>query len=183
MAVTRNQPSTGAATTLTEKLARVELLCLDVDGVLTDGRLIYHSDGTESKTFHTQDGHALKTLAASGVQLAIISGRQSSMVERRAAELGIQKLYQGFDDKTVALKQLVEASATAADNIAHVGDDLPDLALFELVGCSMSVADAHPLVRERADLVSDLPGGHGAVRELCEHIMNAQGTWPYLSPA
>jgi len=179
----RSQASNQAAATLAAKLTCIELLCLDVDGVLTDGRLTYHSDGSESKAFHTQDGHALKTLAASGVQLAIISGRRSPMVERRAAELGIQQLYQGFEDKTVAFGELVAASSTAADRIAHIGDDLPDLALFDLVGCSMSVADAHPLVRQRADLVSDLPGGHGAVRELCEQIMNAQGTWPYLNPA
>ena len=168
---------------LIEKLDRIKLLCLDVDGVLTDGRLIYHSDGSESKAFNTQDGHALKTLAATGVTLAIISGRQSPMVERRAAELGIDALYQGFEDKTIALAELIATTQTDGLHIAHAGDDLPDLALFDRVGCALSVADAHPLVRQQADLVSSLPGGQGAVRELCEQIMTAQGTWPHLDPA
>ena len=165
------------------KLCRIQLLCLDVDGVLTNGQLIYHSDGSESKAFNTQDGHGLKTLAATGIELAIISGRQSVMVERRAAELGIKHLYQDSSDKTLALIELAAATQLDPSVMAHVGDDLPDLALFDRVGCACTVADAHPLVRERADLISTLPGGRGAVRELCEQIMIAQGTWPYLNPA
>ena len=164
---------------LTAKLARIKLLSLDVDGVLTDGRLVYNSDGSESKAFNTQDGYALKTLAATGVKLAIISGRKSLMVERRAAELGIDALYQGFEDKTIALTELMQKTQTDAVHIAHAGDDLPDLALFDRVGCALSVSDAHPLVRSQADLISSLPGGQGAVRELCERIMIAQGTWPH----
>ena len=162
------------------QLAAIRLLCLDVDGVLTDGRLFYGSDGSEYKAFNAQDGHALKMLASSGVQLAIISGRSSSMVQRRAQELGIHHLYEGCDKKAEALGELLEATGLAAQEIAHVGDDLPDLDLFVRVGCALSVADAHPEVRARADLVATLGGGNGAVRELCQLIMQAQGTWPNL---
>ena len=152
------------------KLARLELLCLDVDGVLTDGSLNYTSSGEELKAFNTQDGSALKRLQASGVELAIISGRSSAMVRRRASELGITHLYEGNEDKLPALLDLQEKTGVALANMAHVGDDIADIALFDVVGCALAVADAHPAVRARADLVASLPGGRGAVRELADAI-------------
>ncbi len=154
-----------------EKLARIELLCLDVDGVLTDGKLYYTSNGEELKAFYTQDGSALKRLQANQVTLAIISGRSSAMVRRRAAELGIVHLYEGSEDKLPALRELSSITGIDVANMAHVGDDIADIALFEAVGCALSVADAHPEVRARADWVASLPGGKGAVRELADAIV------------
>lgn len=162
------------STEIAKKLARVQLLCLDVDGVLTDGQLYYTSDGAELKAFYTQDGSALKRLQASGVMLAIISGRRSAMVRRRAAELGITHLYEGNEDKIPALRQLSAETGIDAVNMAHIGDDIADIALFDVVGCALSVADAHPVVRARADLVASLPGGKGAVRELADTIVAQQ---------
>lgn len=158
------------ATTLAAKLGRIELLCLDVDGVLTDGTIYYSSNGEELKAFNTQDGSALKRLQASGVVLAIISGRSSPMVRRRAAELGITHLYEGQEDKLPALQDLSAATNIDLANMAHIGDDIADIALFNLVGCALTVADAHPEVCAQADLVASLPGGRGAVRELADAI-------------
>lgn len=158
------------ADTLAAKLARIDLLCLDVDGVLTDGTLYYGSNGEELKAFNTQDGSALKRLQASGVTLAIISGRSSAMVRRRASELGITHLYEGNENKIPALQDLAKTTGIDVLNMAHVGDDIADIALFDLVGCALSVADAHPDVRARADLIASLPGGRGAVRELADAI-------------
>jgi len=157
-------------TTLAAKLARIELLCLDVDGVLTDGTIYYSSSGEELKAFNTQDGSALKRLQASGVTLAIISGRSSAMVQRRAAELGITHLYEGNENKLPALRELSTSTGIDVANMAHIGDDIADIALFAAVGCALAVADAHPEVRARADLVASLPGGRGAVRELADAI-------------
>jgi len=163
---------------LRDRLRRVQLLCLDVDGVLTDGRLLYTSSGEELKAFHTQDGSALKRLQAQGVELAIISGRTSAMVQRRAAELGINYLYEGYEQKLPALDALVGKSGIPAGAMAHVGDDIADLELFASVGVAFSVADAHPEVRERADLVATLPGGQGAVRELVDTLISVQASDP-----
>ncbi len=157
-----------------QTLGSIRLLCLDVDGVLTDGRLYYGSAGEEYKAFHAQDGSALKRLQASGVELAIISGRTSTMVRRRAAELGIRHLYEGYSDKLPALQDLEVKTGIPLRHMAHVGDDVPDIALFNEVGAGLSVADGHPAVRACALLVASLPGGHGAVRELAELIMQAR---------
>lgn len=174
--------TTPIASDLQRKLRAVKLLCLDVDGVLTDGKLYYGSSGEELKAFYTQDGSALKRLQSSGVVLAIISGRTSPMVKRRAAELGITHLYEGYDDKLPALHDLATTTGIALEHMAHAGDDVPDIALFDQVGLGLSVADAHPAVREHADYVADLPGGKGAVRELAELIMTAQAQAPNSPP-
>jgi 3-deoxy-D-manno-octulosonate 8-phosphate phosphatase (KDO 8-P phosphatase) len=155
----------------------VELLILDVDGVLTDGRIYYGATGEELKAFNTQDGAALKMLMACGVQAAIISGRSSPAVTRRAAELGLQHVHQGADDKAAVLERLAEASGIAPAAMAHAGDDLPDLCLFARVGARFSVPNAHPAVIERAHYVTGATGGHGAVRELCQLVMTARGQW------
>jgi len=154
---------------------QVLLLILDVDGVLTDGRLHYGDDGSETKAFYAQDGSAIKRLQAAGVAVAIISGRRSRAVRRRAGELGIAHLYEGAEDKAAALTQLCDASKVQAAQMAHVGDDLPDLPLFERVGLSCAVADGHPAVLGKAHYVTARRGGQGAVREVCDLILFARG--------
>jgi len=148
-----------------------------VDGVLTDGRLYFTDRGTELKTFSTQDGHALRMLQGTGVEVAIITGRRTRLVARRARELGIRHLFQGADEKRDALTRLLERTAMPAERVAHVGDDVPDLPVLTRVGLAIGVADAAPAVLERVDFVTTAPGGRGAVREICERIMRAQGTW------
>lgn len=160
-----------------EAARSVDLLILDVDGVMTDGRLYYASDGSESKAFHAQDGAAIKMLQAAGIPVAIISGRASEATARRASELGVAHVYQGAHDKTAALRALCEASGIAAERMAHAGDDIPDLPLFDRVGMRLSVADAHPEVAARADYVTAAAGGAGAVREICHLILIAKGLW------
>jgi 3-deoxy-D-manno-octulosonate 8-phosphate phosphatase (KDO 8-P phosphatase) len=160
-----------------DKSRVVRMLILDVDGVLTDGRLYYTETGQESKAFSTQDGAAIKMLAETGVGIAIITGRQSSIVARRAAELGVQHVYQGAADKARALEDLVTRTGIDRPHIAHVGDDLPDLPLFNRVGVKFTVPGAHPELVERADYVTSAPAGLGAVREVCHLLMVAQETW------
>ena len=155
----------------------VDLLILDVDGVMTDGRLFYASDGAEYKAFHAQDGAAIKMLQAAGIPVAIISGRASEATTRRARDLGIAHVYQGVEDKTAALRTLCRASGIAAERMAHAGDDIPDLPLFDRVGMRLSVAGAHPEVAARADYVTAAAGGAGAVREVCHLILTARGLW------
>jgi 3-deoxy-D-manno-octulosonate 8-phosphate phosphatase (KDO 8-P phosphatase) len=160
-----------------DKARAVRLLILDVDGVLTDGRLYYSESGEESKAFCTQDGAAIKMLAETGVLVAIITGRQSKIVARRAAELGVQHVYQGASDKARALEQLIVHTGIDRPQIAHAGDDLPDLPLFNRVGMTFSVPGAHPEVIARADYVTEAAAGLGAVREVCHLLMVAQETW------
>ena len=157
-----------------QSAGRIELLILDVDGVLTDGRLYYGAGGEELKAFHTQDGSAMKRLMASGVTIAIITGRDSPAVARRAKELGVPHLYMAVEEKTTALAQLSEASGTEPARMAHAGDDLPDLPLFAQVGMAFSVPNAHPAVVARADYVTTANGGFGAVREICDLVLAAR---------
>ncbi len=164
---------------LLKQARQTRLLILDVDGVLTDGRLYYSDSGSELKGFSTQDGAALKLLMSSGVQTAIITGRSSALVARRAEELGISHYYHGSEDKRLALEQLVSTSGIAPDHMAHMGDDLPDLVLFNRVGLRFSVPDAHPVVLERADYTTAAHPGSGAVREVCQLLMRAQGSWEH----
>jgi 3-deoxy-D-manno-octulosonate 8-phosphate phosphatase (KDO 8-P phosphatase) len=176
---------TGKLMTLQERAADIRLAIFDVDGVLTDGRLYFMPDGTEFKSFNTLDGHGIKMLMASGVQVAIISGRQSPLVERRAANLGITHLIQGREDKLNALEELRMRLPFRMDQIAFLGDDLPDLPVMRRVGLGMAVATADSFVREHAHGVTLAAGGQGAAREFCELIMRAQGTLdqaraPYL---
>ena len=149
----------------------VRLLILDVDGVLTDGRLYYGPDGQEIKAFNALDGSAMKRLLAAGVPIAIVSGRTSAAVDRRVRELGIPHHYGGVEDKAVVLAELCAQSGVDAQHMAHVGDDLPDLALFERVGLAIAVPNAHPAVVERADVVTQARGGEGAVREICDLLL------------
>ncbi len=159
------------------KASRTRLLILDVDGVLTDGRIYYMAGGGEAKAFSTQDGAALKMLMATGVATAIITGRRSDIVERRAAELGISHVYQGVEDKAVALDTLAASAAIPAEAMAHVGDDIPDLPLFQRVALRFTVPSGHPEVIARADYVTHAAAGMGAVAEVCRLLMTAQNTW------
>jgi len=160
-----------------ERAKSVRLLSLDVDGVLTDGRLYYVGPDVEAKAFNTQDGAALKMLQSTGVAIAIITGRRSEAVARRAAELGIGHVFQGAEDKATCLVDLCRQTTVEPAHVAHVGDDVPDLPLFNRVGLRVSVPDAHPVVLERADYVTRAAPGNGAVREVCHLIMSAQDTW------
>lgn len=165
-----------ANTHLAERAALIRLAIFDVDGVLTDGRLFFMPDGTEFKSFNTLDGHGIKMLMASGVEVAIISGRTSSLVEKRAANLGIRHLIQGREDKLNALSELRQILPFELDQIAFLGDDLPDLPVMRCVGLGMAVASADSFVREQAHGVTAANGGAGAAREFCELIMRAQST-------
>lgn len=167
------------------KAARIRLLALDVDGVLTDGRLYFSEDGQELKTFDTQDGHGIKMLQQAGVVCAIITGRTTKLVERRARNLGIAHLLQGREDKLVALRELIAPLGITLDEVAYAGDDWPDLPAIRAAGLGVAVANAHIAVREHADYVTALEGGRGAVRELCDLLLKAQGRYdaalaPYL---
>ena len=170
---------------LKEKALNVRLLALDVDGVLTDGRLYFAEDGQEFKTFDTQDGHGIKMLQAAGIEVAIITGRTTKLVQRRAGNLGIHHLLQGREDKLVALRELTGELGIALDEVAYVGDDCPDLPAILAVGLGVAVANAHAELRARADHVTTLAGGRGAVREVCDLLLQAQGRYdtalaPYL---
>lgn len=159
------------------KASRIRLLLLDVDGVLSDGRIFFDSQGIESKAFNTKDGHGLKSLKQSGVEVGIITGRKSPLTERRATELGIHLLIQGREDKAVALNELLEQFPCALEDIAFMGDDYPDLTVMTKVGLALSVADGHFAVKALSHWISPRKGGEGAVRDACDLIMTAQGTF------
>ena len=161
---------------LLQKIERIRLLALDVDGVLTDGRLYFLPDGGEIKVFNSLDGHGLKMLQRSGVTVALITGRSSTAVARRAAELGISHLHQGSEQKLPIFDGLLEQLGLDYSQAAFMGDDLPDLPLIRRAAVGMTVANAHPLVLQSADWQSTLAGGQGAVREACDLIMQTQGT-------
>jgi 3-deoxy-D-manno-octulosonate 8-phosphate phosphatase (KDO 8-P phosphatase) len=158
----------------TDAAARVRVLVLDVDGVLTDGRLFYGARGEALKVFHVRDGLGLKLLAAAGVTVAVISGRRSGMTARRCRELGVRHLLQGVEDKLTAFHRLRARLGVLPDFCACVGDDVPDVPLMREVGLSFAVADAHPQARSAAHVVTRLPGGKGAVREICDYLLEAR---------
>ena len=167
-------------TELEQKAAAVRLLALDVDGILTDGRIYYGNSGEELKAFNIKDGLGIKLLQRSGVQVAIITGRQSEIVARRARELGIEAVIQGREDKQLALQELCRQQHLTLADCAYMGDDLPDLSAIMAAGLGLTVADASASVRAAADWCSTLNGGCGAVREACEFILRARGDWASL---
>ncbi len=162
---------------LHQKINKIKLLALDVDGVLTDGKLYFSNDGSEMKAFNTLDGHGIKLLRKSGVEVAIITGRTSELVARRARDLGITQLVQGREDKLVALEELLRENAVDMEAIAFMGDDYPDLTVMRRVGLALTVAGALPIMAENAHWQSRHRGGEGAVREACDLIMQVQGTY------
>ena len=152
--------------------AGIRLLVMDVDGVMTDGKIIYTSDGQEIKSFNIKDGLGIKRAQASGIETAIITGRTSPMVERRALELGIAHLVQGREDKLAALSDLLDQINLSLDQVAYIGDDLPDLTAIESVKLGACPADAATEVKSRANWVSTRAGGNGCVRELCDLLVS-----------
>ncbi len=153
-------------------LSSVALVVFDVDGVFTDGRILIGPQGEEYKTFHTRDGHGVKRLMASGRQVAIISGRNATAVEHRMAELGVQHVFQGCTDKLKVLLALLEKLDISLENVAYMGDDLPDLEVMQEVGLPVTVSDGAQEIRSAASIVTRSAGGHGAVREFCDMLLN-----------
>ena len=160
-----------------EKAATIKLLILDVDGVLTDGRITMNERGEEVKSFNVKDGLGLKILMSAGIEVVIITGRKSMVVEHRAKELGIEKVYQGIADKGKLCREIIGEKGLKRGEVCCIGDDLPDLAMFMEAGFNIAVADAVEEVREEADFVTRKKGGDGAVREACEWILKSRGAW------
>lgn len=156
------------------RASHIRLLALDVDGVLTDGQLYFSSSGEETKGFSTLDGQGIKLLQDAGIAVALITARSSQLVSNRAANLGIRHLVQGCHDKLEALQLLQAQLGIPMNQTAYVGDDLPDLACVMRAGLGISVPNGHFTVRDRAFCVTSAPGGHGAVREVCDWILQAQ---------
>lgn len=160
---------------ITQRAARIKLAVFDVDGVLTDGTLFFGDDGQEYKGFNVRDGHGLRMLQHYGVQIAIITGRESNVVARRMAELGIEHVLQGHREKLPAFERLRNRLEMAAENTAYVGDDVVDIPVLRRVGLAIAVQDADPRVKRYAHWTTSSPGGRGAAREVCELILQSQG--------
>jgi 3-deoxy-D-manno-octulosonate 8-phosphate phosphatase (KDO 8-P phosphatase) len=169
------------------KLAHIKLLLLDVDGVMTDGRLYFDDRGEEIKAFNSKDGLGLRFLMGAGIKVGIITGRKSKALQHRCKNLGIDLLFENIHDKTSVLDQIATRTGIGLAETAFVGDDLLDLALFGKVRVAIAVADAHACVLERADIITRAKGGAGAVREVCDAILKEKGLWDeivsrYTSP-
>ena len=164
-------------TVLLEKLKHIQLLLLDVDGVLTDGSIIYNDDGSETKIFNARDGFGLKLVMSAGIKVGIVTGRSSQALRHRCDNLGIDLLFDGVGDKALMLEEIVAQTGIDTEQTAFVGDDLPDLPIMKNAGLSIAVADAHEIVRQKADWTTLAQGGHGAIREVCEALLTAKGLW------
>lgn len=162
---------------LDNKAIGIRLLILDVDGVMTDGTVTIDSSGEEIKSFNVKDGQGIKLLMNEGIEIVIISGRKSNAVKCRAKNLGITEVYQGIEDKREVLFMLLEKKGLSNEQICCMGDDLPDIPVFRHSGLSIAVANAVKEVQKEADFVTKNKGGKGAVREVCEIILKAQGKW------
>jgi len=172
--------------TFEARAKQIKIVIFDVDGIMTDGSLYFCEDGSEIKTFNILDGQGIKLLQKAGIKTGIITGRQSNMVKKRASDLGIDHLYQGREDKIVVLDQLLKDIDLSYDNVAYMGDDLPDLPIIRRVGLGITVANGHPTVTEYAFWQTTKAGGKGAVREFCDKLLSARGELdellqPYLS--
>ncbi len=168
----------GVLCMLDKKLKDIKMLILDVDGVMTDGRIYMNDQGEETKAFNVKDGYGIRLLLEAGIDVAIITGRKSGVVDRRAKDLGIRFVYQGVSDKKAVGIGLLAERRLTGDQTCYIGDDLPDLPLLRYVGLPVAVADAVKEVRDDALYVTRKNGGEGAVREICELILKAQGLWP-----
>jgi len=165
------------ATDIGERARRIRLLLFDVDGVLTDGKILLHADGSESKTFDIRDGTAIVLAQRAGLRTGVLSARQSAATTERAAQLRIPIVRQGSADKLETLEEILAAEGMSADEVAFMGDDLLDLPVIERVGLGAAPADAAGEVRSRAHWIASRRGGDGAVRELIEMVLKAQGRW------
>jgi len=159
------------------KLQGLKLLILDVDGVLTDGSVIYNDKGEETKVFGVRDGLGIKLLMEAGVNVCIATGRHSEALHHRCRDLGIVHIFDGLKDKAAILDLILNRTEVSAEEVAFIGDDLPDIPLMKKVGLAIAVADAHATVLENADMVTLAKGGCGAVREVSETVLKAQGLW------
>jgi 3-deoxy-D-manno-octulosonate 8-phosphate phosphatase (KDO 8-P phosphatase) len=160
--------------TLIERANDIRLLVLDVDGVLTDGRLYFTARGEQTKCFHVRDGAGIVQLLRSGVQVAVISGRNSPAVERRMSELGVTWVRQGIEDKLMALRELLDILGLTSQAVACMGDDVADLPILDVARLAVTVADGHASVKSRAHFITQSAGGQGAVREVCDLILESQ---------
>ena len=160
-----------------KSLAAIQLLLLDVDGVLTDGSITYTQSGEEIKRFNARDGLGIRLLLEAGIKVGIITGRSSGALNKRCENLGIEMLYDGIRDKKAVLETIFEETGLLPGEVAFVGDDLVDLPVMKKAGISVAVADAAVEVIQAADIVTTLPGGRGAVRQVCEKILKAKGVW------
>ena len=160
---------------IVEIAKQIKLLICDVDGVFSDGLVYMGNNGEELKTFHTRDGYGVKSLMNAGIEIAIITGRKSQIVTNRMSALGITLIYQGQDDKVKAYQDICEKLNIAPQYTGYIGDDLIDWPVMEKVALKVCVADGHPLLRQKANYVTQINGGHGAVREVCDLILQARG--------
>ena len=161
-------------------LEDIKLLALDVDGVLTDGTIVMNGDGSESKFFDVQDGHGIRLWLRAGLQIALFSGRVSSPTEIRAKQFGIEHVFQDCHDKLPALEKFLRRQALLPEEVAFIGDDLPDLPPMRFAGFAVAVANAVEEVKQQADFITARPGGKGAVREVIEYILKGTGKWQDL---
>ncbi len=159
---------------VTRRARNIKLVMFDVDGVLTDGKITYSERGDETKSFHVQDGSAIRRLIDSGIEVALVTGRTSAIVERRAKELGIKHVHQGVSDKSSAFEALLATLDLRPEQCAHVGDDVPDVVLFEQVGLAIAVANGVPEARAAAQHVTERAGGEGVASEVCSMLLAAQ---------
>lgn len=164
-----------------KRALKIRLVLLDVDGVLTDGRITYGEDGREVKSFEVKDGQGVKFLQEGGIDVGILSSRRSRAVSRRARELGIRLVRQGVREKKAELTAIERRKRLAAEEIAFLGDDWGDLPVFRRVGLAVAVADSIPELKQAAHYITDAPGGRGAVREAAEAILKAQGKWAQIT--
>lgn len=164
----------------TNSLSEIKLLVLDVDGVLTDGGFVINADGSETKVFHTLDGHGIRMWRRAGLKVAFLSGRHSEPTSRRAEQLEVDYCLQDCHYKLPKLNELLEKASLSAHNVAYVGDDLPDLPAMRAAGFAVAVANAVDEVKDVADYVTTRPGGAGAVREVVEYILKSTGRWQEL---
>lgn len=162
---------------LERKAKKVKLLILDVDGVMTDGRIILDNNGNEIKAFHVRDGHGIKMAQTAGIKIAIITGRKSEVVKRRTFELGIKDVYQKALNKIAIYERLLKKYGMKNEEVAFIGDDINDLPILNIVGFSVAVSDADTHIRKKVDYVTEMGGGQGAVREAIDIILKAQGKW------
>jgi 3-deoxy-D-manno-octulosonate 8-phosphate phosphatase (KDO 8-P phosphatase) len=163
------------AKTLLLQLKQIKLLACDVDGVFSDGRIYMGQGGEELKAFHTRDGYGVKALQKIGVQVAVITGRKSNMVEKRMAALGVKYIFQGCEDKLPTLQAIQKQISVTKSETASIGDDMPDLGMYKVSQCNVCVKDGHPILAAQAHYLTRIKGGFGAVREICDLILLAHG--------
>ena len=165
------------------QMKQIKLFVCDIDGVFSDGRIYLGNDGEELKAFHTKDGYGIKALGASGVDVAVITGRKSNIVATRMTALNVKHIVQGEENKLPALNAMLTSLKLKPEQVAYIGDDMPDFECMSYVGLSIAVQDAHPAILKIADFTTSINGGFGAVRECCDLIMQSQNTLQYASGA